>query len=66
LAAAVAPRVAVLAGGRLVADGAPGEVLTPDRIRRVFGVRVEELFGADGARHLAVVVPDAGSAPPDA
>ena len=62
LAAAVAPRVAVLDQGRLVADGPPAAVLNPHLIRRVFGVRVEELSGPDGARHLAVVVPDAGPA----
>jgi len=58
LAAAFAPRVAVLDGGRLVADGSPDDVLTVALIRRVFGVQVEELVGADGQRHLAVVVPD--------
>jgi iron complex transport system ATP-binding protein len=57
LAAAVAHRVVVLDGGRLVADGPPDEVLTPDRIRAVFGVQVEELFSPDGTRHLAIRVP---------
>jgi iron complex transport system ATP-binding protein len=57
LAAAVAPRVAVLDEGRVVADGSPDDVLTTDLIRRVFGVQVEELVGADGTRHLVVVVP---------
>jgi iron complex transport system ATP-binding protein len=38
LAAHFFPRIALLDGGRLVADGAPGEVLVPDRIREVFGV----------------------------
>jgi iron complex transport system ATP-binding protein len=38
LAAAFFPRVVVLAGGRVVGDGAPTEVLTPERIREVFGV----------------------------
>ena len=32
------PRLLLLNGGRLVADGAPDEVLTPDRIREVFGI----------------------------
>jgi iron complex transport system ATP-binding protein len=59
LAAAIAPRVAVLDGGRLVADGAPDEVLTTELIRRVFGVQVEELVDAHGVRHLVVVVPGA-------
>ena len=32
------PRLVLLDGGRIVADGPPSEVLTPDRIRDVFGV----------------------------
>ncbi len=39
LASMHADRVAVLAGGRLVAQGAPGEVLTPVLIEEVFRVR---------------------------
>ena len=54
LAAAFAPRVAVLDGGRVVADGSPGEVLSPELVRRVFGVRVDEARTADGRRHLAL------------
>ena len=38
LAALFFPRVVVLDGGRLVADGVPSAVLTPARIRDVFGV----------------------------
>jgi iron complex transport system ATP-binding protein len=38
LAAHFAGRVAVMAAGRLVADGAPHDVLTPERIAAVFGV----------------------------
>jgi iron-siderophore transport system ATP-binding protein len=38
LAAHFFPRVAVLDHGRLVADGAPAEALSPERIRDVFGV----------------------------
>src|SRR5829696_3081077 len=38
LAAHFFPRVAVLDAGRLVADGPPGETLTGERIREVFGV----------------------------
>lgn len=56
LAAAFAPRVAVLDGGRVVADGPPGEVLSPDLVRRVFGVAVDEARTADGRRHLALRV----------
>jgi iron complex transport system ATP-binding protein len=54
LAAAFAPRVAVLDEGRVVADGAPGEVLSPDLVRRVFGVAVDEARTSDGRRHLAL------------
>jgi iron complex transport system ATP-binding protein len=38
LAAHFFPRLILLDHGRVVADGAPGEVLAPDRIREVFGV----------------------------
>lgn len=36
----VADRVALLDGGRLIAQGPPGEVLTPERLRAVYGVTV--------------------------
>jgi iron complex transport system ATP-binding protein len=54
LAAAFAPRVAVLEAGRVVADGSPLEVLTPELVRRVFGVPVDEARTAAGRRHLAL------------
>lgn len=38
LAAHFFPRLVLLDGGRVVADGAPADVLTPERIRDVFGV----------------------------
>jgi iron complex transport system ATP-binding protein len=38
LAAHFFPRLVLLQAGRVVADGTPSEVLTPDRIREVFGV----------------------------
>jgi len=38
LAAHFFPRIVVLDGGRIVADGAPAEVLDGERIRQVFGV----------------------------
>jgi len=38
LAATRIPRVAVVAGGRLVADGRPSETLDGELIRTVFGV----------------------------
>ena len=38
LAALFFPRLVLVDGGRIVADGTPADVLTPDRIREVFGV----------------------------
>lgn len=43
LAAAHADRVAVLSAGRVVADGAPDEVLTPDRLSSVYHHDIEVL-----------------------
>jgi iron complex transport system ATP-binding protein len=56
LAAIAAPRVVVLDDGRVVADGDPAQVLTPTLVARVFGVQVEELHDASGARHLALTM----------
>ena len=55
--AAVARRVAVLDAGRIVAEGAPQEVLHPALVRRVFGVAAEEWRSADGRRRLAISLP---------
>jgi iron complex transport system ATP-binding protein len=38
LASLFFPRLVLIDGGRIVADGVPTQVLTPDRIRDVFGV----------------------------
>jgi len=54
LAAAFAPRVVVLAGGGVAADGPAAEVLTPALVNRVFGVSVRALDAGDGGRHLAL------------
>ncbi|WP_431729454.1 heme ABC transporter ATP-binding protein [Verrucosispora sp. TAA-831] len=43
LAAAYADRIALLAGGRLVADGPPAEVLTADRLSEVYQHEIEVL-----------------------
>jgi iron-chelate-transporting ATPase len=40
-AAAVADRVALLSQGRIVADGPPGRVLTPERLSEVYGIRID-------------------------
>jgi iron complex transport system ATP-binding protein len=53
LAAAFAPRVAVLHGGRVVADGFPDEVLTPALLDAAFGVEAEEAYTSSGVRLLA-------------
>ena len=52
LAARFADRVVVMAEGRVLADGAPEAVLTPDHVERAFGVRpvVQDVAGR---RHLA-------------
>lgn len=52
LAAAFAPRVVVLSDGRVVADGAPEEVVTPQMARMVFAVTMEQAVTADGRPHL--------------
>ncbi|WP_151772301.1 ABC transporter ATP-binding protein [Streptomyces abyssomicinicus] len=39
--AAVADRVVLLHDGRIVADGEPAEVLTPDRLTATYGIRIE-------------------------
>ncbi|MFC3337984.1 ABC transporter ATP-binding protein [Paracandidimonas soli] len=41
-------RVAMLAGGKVSADGRPDEVLTPDAIEGLYGVRVDLLRTAEG------------------
>ncbi len=56
LAAAFAPRVVVLHDGRVAADGVPADVLTPQVVARVFGVRAEYALTADGAKHLAISI----------
>ncbi|MEW5355028.1 ABC transporter ATP-binding protein [Streptomyces sp. 16-176A] len=40
-AAAVADRIVLLRAGRIVASGAPEDVLTPERLTDVYGIRIE-------------------------
>ncbi|MEV8592780.1 ABC transporter ATP-binding protein [Streptomyces sp. NPDC052013] len=40
-AAAVADRIVLLAAGRIVAEGPPEDVLTPERLTEVYGIRIE-------------------------
>ena len=52
LAIAHAPRVAVMGGGRVAADGEPASVLHVGLVRDLFGVAVDEARTADGRRFL--------------
>jgi iron complex transport system ATP-binding protein len=52
-------RVALLDGGRLIAQGSPGEVLTPERLRAVYGVTVAVERLSQGQ---TVCAPDYGGA----
>jgi iron complex transport system ATP-binding protein len=54
LASTRVPRVAVLDGGRIVADGAPEAVLSRDLVRAVFKVAADEAWTSDGQRLLAL------------
>ncbi len=58
LAAAYAPRVAVLGAGRVAADGDPASILRTELVRDIFGVAVDEARTADGRRFL---VPHVGA-----
>ena len=53
LAANFADRVLLLKDGRIAADGAPGEVLTPENLLNVYNLHVSVSRGPDGA--LAVL-----------
>ena len=53
LALAYADKVVVLQRGKIVADGPVREVLEPELIGNVFGVRAEVLQNADGGRFIA-------------
>lgn len=50
-------RVAMLIEGRIAADGAPDDVLTPEAIHRLYGVRVDLLHAA-GGRPIAFRPPE--------
>jgi iron complex transport system ATP-binding protein len=50
-AARVATRVVMLRGGRVVASGPPGEVMTPARLGETFDVELDAVVhGPSGAR----------------
>ncbi|MDR7277431.1 ABC transporter ATP-binding protein [Catenuloplanes atrovinosus] len=54
LAAAFCDRIALLHDGRLVSAGTPAEVLTPARIRDVYGVEAEVSAGDDGRPRIRI------------
>ncbi|GAA3669227.1 heme ABC transporter ATP-binding protein [Microbacterium marinilacus] len=63
LAGAYADRIALLSDGRVVATGAPGEVLTPERIEQVYRQRVEILTHPVSGATVILPVRDAGPSP---
>ena len=63
LAGAWAPRVVVLHGGRIVADGPPDEALRPDIVRDAYGVAVETVVTEAGRRLVVPHVPASASEP---
>jgi len=54
LAARFCTRILVISEGRLVADAAPEEALSPMTIQSVFGVSASELHGKNGERALSL------------
>ncbi|GMU40720.1 MAG: ABC transporter ATP-binding protein [Chloroflexota bacterium] len=53
-AAAYCDRLVLLAGGRVVADGVPGVVVTPEHIGAVYGRHVRVIANPDGGAPLVV------------
>jgi len=49
LAASACDRLALLAEGRVLASGAPAEVLSPELLRRAYGIEADVLPGPEGA-----------------
>ena len=52
-----ADRVVLMDGGRIVADGAPAAVLTPDRIAAIYGVASHSVTLADGSPAMVLSGP---------
>lgn len=62
LAARFCDRIAILGGGRVLADGPPTRVLSPELLREGFGIEAELLTASDGS---PVVVPRTVAPRPD-
>ncbi|MGP3937273.1 hypothetical protein [Nonomuraea sp. KM88] len=60
LAARHCDRLVLMSGGTLIADGPPNEVITPERLRNVFGV--EAHIATDALGSLTVAFARAGEA----
>jgi iron complex transport system ATP-binding protein len=60
LAARVCDRIALLADGRLVAQGSPSDVIEPDALERTFGIRAEVIEAPDGS---PLVIPAISASP---
>ncbi len=57
LAGEIADRVLLLSGGRTLAQGPPGDVLTRENLRRAFAVESREEVDSTGRRRLVPVAP---------
>lgn len=55
LAALYCPRIVVLAGGRIAADGAPGELMKEELLREIYGAPVKVAVDDDGTPFVRVV-----------
>ncbi|MEK8227195.1 hypothetical protein NKG05_15595 [Oerskovia sp. M15] len=68
LASAYADQVTLLSGGRVVADGAPGEVLTAERLSEVYDYPVEVVDHPGGGAPIILparsLTPDPRCPPP--
>ena len=64
MAAQYADRLVLLDGGRIVADGMPGEVLVEENLARFPGARVSVIQGPDGSLIVAPRRPARGAAMP--
>jgi cobalamin transport system ATP-binding protein len=65
LAATLADRVVVLQEGRVVAEGAPDEVITPDLLRSVYGIEAEvHVHSTTGRPTVTIGLPPIPAAAP--